>query len=271
MGSNARMSRGADRPSPRRRARVRGLAAAAALAGLAGLPAVVAGDVDDRVTRTVAVPAGGTIVIEASNAIVHVAGSDRQDLGLEVVRRAPTREDLPRFPVLVEQTGGRTRIAVVQAGTDARLQATIRLDVPRGAVIERLLVAEGRLEIADLTGAVTADVRRGPIAATRVSGVLRLETGIGDVTVEQARLVPEGLIRLRTFNGDIRLAFAEAPADARVMALALNGTVTSQIPLHTKTAWGPRWAETTIGRGEPVVSLDVVSGAIRIEAPGRRP
>jgi hypothetical protein len=171
--------------------------------------------------------------------------------------------------VQVEQSGGRTRIAVVQDGTDARLQATIRLDVPRAVSIERIQIAEGRLEIADLTGAVTADVRRGPIAATRVNGVVRLETGIGDVTVDQARLVPGGLIRLRTFNGDIRLAFAEAPADARVMALALNGTVSSQIPLRAKTAWGPRWAEATIGRGEPVVSLDVVTGTIRIEAPGQ--
>ena len=54
------------------------------------------------------------------------------------------------------------------------------------------------------------------------------------------------------------------------MALALNGTITSQLPLTLKAGWGPRWGEATIGRGEPVVSLDVVTGDIRIEMPVRR-
>ena len=68
----------------------------------------------------------------------------------------------------------------------------------------------------------------------------------------------------------MRLVFAETPADARVMALALNGTVTSQIAADVPRPGGGRAGrEATIGRGEPVVSLDVVTGDIRIEAPGR--
>ncbi len=234
----------------------------------AGLRPVSAAE--DRVVRTMALPPGRVIEIEASMAEVHVTGSARDDVRLEVVRTAPLAADFARFPLVVEDDSARVRIAVVQAGTDARLQAAIRLEVPAAARITALRIAEGRLEVADLRGMLTADVRRGPIVATRVSGALRLETGIGDVDVRQARLTADGLIRLRTFNGDVRLAFAEVPTDARLMALALNGTVTSQLPLTLKTGWGPRWGEATIGRGEPVVSLDVVTGDIRIEAPSRR-
>ena len=71
-------------------------------------------------------------------------------------------------------------------------------------------------------------------------------------------------MRLRTFNGDVRLTFAEVPADARVMALALNGTISSDIPLTMKDTWGPRWGEATLGKGEPVVSIDVITGRIEI-------
>jgi hypothetical protein len=80
------------------------------------------------------------------------------------------------------------------------------------------------------------------------------------------RLSPGGLIRLRAFNGDVRLNLAERPLDARVMALALNGTIRSDIPLTMKEARGPRWGEAMLGRGEPVISLDVVTGTIEINA-----
>ena len=228
------------------------------------------GAVDDRTTRTLALPPDRRLELEASNAAVRVVGTTRDDVRLEVVRTAPTPADLVRFPVVIDEDAARVRVSIVQDGTDVRLQAAIRLEVPARARIAALRVAEGRLDVADLQGALAAEVRRGPIVATRVSGVLRLETGIGAVDVRQARLTPDGLIRLRTFNGDVRLAFDEAPTDARVMALALNGTITSQLPLTLKAGWGPRWGEATIGRGEPVVSLDVVTGDIRIEMPVRR-
>lgn len=227
-------------------------------------------DIGDRVQRTVPLPPGATIVVEASNAVVRIVGSARDDLGIHVERVAPTAADLATFPVVIDADDRRVRLAVRQPGTDARLRATIRLDVPMRAHVEAVRVDEGGLDVTDFSGTLGADLRRGAIAATRVGGVLRLETGIGDIDVRQARLDPAGLIRLRTFNGDVRLALDETPQDARLMALALNGTITSAIPLTTKTAWGPRWGEATLGRGEPVVSIDVVTGDIRITAGARR-
>jgi hypothetical protein len=251
-----------DRPGRRH---VLALVAAAVTAGMRPVAAA-----EDRVVRTFALPTGRVLEIEASMAAVRVIGSARDDVRLELLRTAPLPADLARFPLVVEEDATRLRIAVVQAGTDARLHATLGLEVPAAARITALRIAEGRLDVADLRGTLTADVRRGPIVATRVSGTLRLETGIGDVDVRQARLAPDGLIRLRAFNGDVRLAFDQVPADARLMALALNGTITSHLPLTLKTGWGPRWGEATIGTGEPVVSLDVVTGDIHIEAPGGR-
>jgi hypothetical protein len=223
-----------------------------------------------RTTRTFDLPAGRSLELDATVAEVRITGVAAAGGRVEVVRTAPTQAELDRLPLVVDQDAARVRISLRQDGTDPRLRASVRLEVPADAHIAAVRIAEGRLDVADVTGSLTADVRRGPIVATRVSGVLRLETGIGDIEVRDARLTPAGLIRLRTFNGDVRLVFAEALTDARVMALALNGTVTSQLPLNLKTEWGPRWGEATIGRGEPVVSLDVVTGDIRIEAPRRK-
>ena len=60
---------------------------------------------------------------------------------------------------------------------------------------------------------------------------------------------------------------AARPTDARILALALNGQITSSIPLTMRDTWGPRWGETTLGKGEPVISLDVVTGSIAITSP----
>ena len=79
-----------------------------------------------------------------------------------------------------------------------------------------------------------------------------------------ARLSPDGLLRLRAFNGDVRLQLAAVPADARILALALNGTISSAVPLTLKTGWGPRFGEATLGRGAPVISIDVVTGRVEI-------
>lgn len=100
-----------------------------------------------------------------------------------------------------------------------------------------------------------------------LSGTLRLETGIGSVTLTATRLSANGLLRLRAFNGDVRLSLAERPADARILALALNGPIKSDIPLTTRDTWGPRWGEATLGKGEPVISIDVVTGSIEIKSP----
>ena len=96
---------------------------------------------------------------------------------------------------------------------------------------------------------------------------MRLETGIGSVTLTGARLTANGLLRLRSFNGDVRLSLAERPVDARILALAVNGHITSDIPLTQRNTWGPRWGEATLGKGEPVISIDVVTGMVEIKSP----
>jgi hypothetical protein len=168
------------------------------------------------------------------------------------------------------------------AGASADVTDRLRQVVPRaaGAMLDvEVAIGDVRVVGAPRDDVAVEIVRVAPTAAD----LGRFPVEIGDaarrrVRVRQAGSDPrlkatvhlEVPRRARTFNGDLRLAFAARPTDARIMALALNGTVRSDIPLTLRTGWGPRWGETTLGRGEPVVSLDVVTGDIRIEAPGPR-
>ena len=222
----------------------------------------------DRQTRTLPLPPGRGISLEITIGRVSIEGSNRSDAQIDIVRHAPTAEGLTRIPVEVVEEAEDVRIRGVQAdgGTDPAYRTDVTLRVPGSALIRSVRILEGQLTLSALHGSVTADIRRGPIEATGLQGTVRLEAGIGNVIVSRARLSPEGLLRLRAFNGDVRLTFAEKPADARIMALALNGTISSDIPLTMKDTWGPRWGEATLGKGEPVVSIDVITGRIEIHS-----
>jgi hypothetical protein len=230
---------------------------------------LAAADVTDRQTQTMPLPPGKALSIAVTIGNVRIDGWDRSDVEVVVERRAPNQAQLARVPLTIEDLPARVNIRALQTDntTDPALRADVTVRVPRAAVIDRVQVLEGRIAIEGFSGMLTADIRRGPIDGKGVSGTLRLESGIGSVTITDALLSANGLLRLRAFNGDVRLSLAARPPDARIMALALNGHVKSDIPLTRRDTWGPRWGETTIGKGEPVISLDVVTGLIEIKSP----
>ena len=241
---------------------------AAALLASSSMAGVVA-DVTDRQTKIVALPEGRPLVIEITIGAVRVEGWDKPDVEVTVERRAPTAAQLTRVPVSIAEVPPGLVISALQAdnATDPALRSDVTVRLPRTATIERLQVFEGRIAIDDFTGSITGNIRRGPIEAKDISGTVRLSTEIGPVTLTNARLSANGLLRLRTFNGDVKLALAQRPTDARIMALALNGSIKSEIPLAVRDTWGPRWGEATLGKGEPIISIDVVTGAVEIKSP----
>ncbi len=249
------------------------VAVACAVAVAAAGPGAASRTADDRVVHTVRLEAGQALAIAITGGTIRVTGdSRRKDIRLEVVRQAPTTEALAQVPIALTEGPGGPRLSVTQVagGTDPGIRTDVTVSAPPDIALDAVTIAEGRLELRGIHGAVRATVARGAIVADDVSGVLRLETTIGPIDVTGARLGAEGLIRLRTFNGDVHLALAAPLADARVMALVLNGTIASTVPLTMKDGWGPRWGEATIGRPDRILSIDVVTGTIRIDAPGGR-
>jgi DUF4097 and DUF4098 domain-containing protein YvlB len=230
-------------------------------------PSTADADVTDRIARTVPLPAGTTLSVQITVGRVQVSTWERGEVSVEIVRRAPDAARLARIPAHVEQQSGRVSIRAVQAESarDADLRTDIVLRVPAAAALQEVSVFEGRVELAGLRGRSHVRVERGDIAGKALAGTIRLETAIGNISLEAATLSQDGLIRLRTFNGDVALGLAAKPADARILALSMGGTVTSDIPLTHQDRWGARFAEATLGRGEPVISIDVVNGDIVIK------
>lgn len=195
-----------------------------------------------------------TVTIDAGAADIKIVGSTRADIEVRSEGATATMEG----DRLTIRTGD-------AAGTPNRgARARIELSVPQEIAINEIRLVDGQLTLQGLRGRVAADVRQGGIRATDLSGVVRLETGFGDVVAERARLAPAGLLRLRAFNGNVRLGLDRQPENARVLALSFNGHIESNLPLNRRESFGPRFAEATFGSGEPVISLDAVNGDITI-------
>ncbi len=231
-----------------------------------------AGEVTERVAGRLVLPPSRAIRVEATIADVTIVGSNRADVAVEIVRRAPSAADLARFPARIDESADVLRIDALQSsdGRDPSLKSSIVIQVPAGAVLQAVRVFEGTVKISSLTAACDVDVRRGAIEASELSGRVRLESGIGRIDVTKSTLTAGGMMRLRVFNGPLRVGLARAPDNARILAVTFNGAITSDIPLTMKDQFGPRFGETTIGAGEPVMSLDVVKGDIEIRVLGVR-
>lgn len=223
-------------------------------------------DTTERFVRTFTLAAETPIRIDATIADVTITGSERRDVAIEILRRAPSAADFERYPVTVDEGGGALRIGVVQTddGRDPQLKTEIAVSVPAGTRLERLRVFEGRVRLTNLHGSSDVDLRRGAIEAANIGGRVRLESGIGSVDVRDAHLTAGGMMRLRVFNGPLSIQFARRPDNGRILAVTFNGSISSDIPLTMKDRFGPRFGETTLGDADPVMSLDVVKGDIAI-------
>lgn len=204
-------------------------------------------------TLTFPVTPKTTLHVDLRDGEVRVSGSGRADVEVEVERATAVLD------------GDRI---VIKSEPESR--SRVQLKVPAGLAIDEIRIVDGQLTLEGLSGRVAADVRQGDIRASGLGGIVRLETGFGDVIVERARLTDGGLLRLRAFNGSVRLELAERPANARVLALTFNGKIESNLPLTRRETFGPKFAEATFGTGEPVISLDSVAGDITITAAASR-
>jgi hypothetical protein len=259
----------AGRAFPRPKVR-RLLPALALIAGVApsAVGAMVAAT-DDRIVRSFPYTADLKITVRVTVGDVSISAWPRDEVSVEVLRRVPDGTPGEQLPVFIELEDGEIRVDARQPGDgkDAALRADVVLKVPATASLPDVDLFEGRLELEGLRGTVTATVERGPITGRGLSGLLRLETTAGDITLEGAELSSEGLVRCRTFNGGVRVDLARRPSDARILLLTLNGTITSTLPLSERPGFGSRFREATIGAGRYLISIDVVRGDIVLRAP----
>ena len=257
--------------------------AVSAVAAILLVPAAYSSDRQGSFTeefhKVYPLTAQGRIELENINGPVHITGWDRDEVKVDAVKSAWSKERLDEAKIEVRE--GQNDISIrtrypdhdrtFNFGNDdehnnpARVEYTIT--IPRQARLDEIKLVNGRLDIQDVAGEVRASCVNGRIQARNLQGPVSLETVNGelDASVDQ---LPSSELKLSSVNGRLRVTL---PSDARaeIKASTISGNISDDFGLPViRHQYVGRSLHGQLGGGGTLVRLSNVNGTIEIRHAG---
>ena len=190
--------------------------------------------------QTYALSAGGRVDLSNINGAVHVTGWDNNQVKVDAVKYAGTKERLDEAKI--EVSAGSDSISIhteypnhTQTFTDddSNNPATVEytLMVPRSARLDEVKLINGALDITAVDGEVRASSINGRLQAKQLSGRVKLSTINGRLDADFARL-PSAPVELSSVNGSLQLTLP-SDAKAEIEASTVHGGIENDFGLTT--------------------------------------
>jgi hypothetical protein len=198
----------------------------------------------ERVDRTVSIRAGGQLRLKNFSGRVTITGSNRADVVVHAVRRAP-RERLDNI-----------KLEITETGTGVLIEANKKVDTWRE---RNNNVVDTEFDI-QVPGDVTLDIDvfSSDIVVKDVRGRQRLKTFSGEIDVAGA----EAALDAETFSGDIGVRLTQG-ASASVDFDSFSGSLRTDVPMSYRSA-SRRRVRGDIGAGGTDFHFKTFSGDVRI-------
>jgi DUF4097 and DUF4098 domain-containing protein YvlB len=211
------------------------LAAALALLAL-GIPSLAAASTKEteRVERTVAMQAGGTLTLKNFSGRVEITGEARSDVSIVAVRKA-TRDRLDRIKLDIQSDGRSVTIDANKRADDYDkkdenvVETDFTIKVPQSANLD-LKVFSSPVQISGVTGTHKVHGFSSDLRLDRVTGSVDAETFSGQIYLAPAAWQEGQSVRAKTFSGDIEVRLPESAAGT-IEFDSFSGDVDSQLPL----------------------------------------
>lgn len=233
------------------------------------------GKLTEEFHKVYPISAQGRIEIENINGPVHITGWDRDEVKVDAVKTAWTKERLDEARIEVRSEPNELSIRTEYPGHDhtfnfgnhdeygnpASVEYTIT--VPRQARLDEIKLVNGRLDVQEVAGEVHASCVNGRIQARNLQGRVELETVNGelDASVDQ---LPSSELKLSSVNGRLRVTL---PSDVRaeLKASTVSGNISDDFGLPvTRHQYVGRSLHGQLGGGGTLVKLSNVNGTIEI-------
>jgi DUF4097 and DUF4098 domain-containing protein YvlB len=226
--------------------------------------------------QTYPLAATGRISLENINGFVRINGWDRNEVRVDAVKRAYTRERLGEAQIVVDAGADVVHIRTKypdgdlnfngDAGRRYNNPASVdyTLSIPRGARVESIELVNGPIEIEGITSDVVASSVNGPVKAHGLTGEVRLSTVNGPVEASFERLSDSKTISLNSVNGPLTLTIP-SDADAQLKANSLSGRITNDygLPVNDGQYVGHELSG-VLGKGGTRIKLSNINGSISI-------
>jgi hypothetical protein len=198
----------------------------------------------ERVDRTVHIRAGGQLRLKNFSGRVTITGSNRSDMVVRAVRRAP-RERLDNIKLEITETASGVSIEANKKDDNWRDRNNNVVDTE----FEIQLPADVSLNV---------DVFSSDIFVKGVRGHQRLKTFSGEIDVVDA----DAGVDAETFSGDIEVKLVQG-LSASVDFDSFSGELESDVPMTYRTK-GRRRTRADIGSGGAEYHFKTFSGDVRI-------
>lgn len=236
---------------------------------------VLQGDETERIDKTFPLNPNGRVSVSNVNGSITVEGWDRNEVKLEAVKVADTKERLSEVEIIIEHKPDYLKIET-EFGTwkngnrtwncrsGCRLDVQYKLMVPRNAVLNEIETVNGSVTITNTTNITNASAVNGVVKATNLKGTARIETVNGTSEVDFDSVNSESKISLSTVNGKVNLSLP-SDVDATIKADTVNGNISNDFGLPVrKGKYVGRDLYGKVGDGTVKINLESVNGGLNI-------
>jgi len=189
--------------------------------------------------QTYALTPDGRVELDNINGAVHISSWDRNEVKLDAVKYADTKERLDEARIEVDS--GKDYLSIRTKYRDHGLSfdwgshnnpASVEytLTVPRAARLDEIKLINGSLDVTGVSGEVRASCINGKLQAHNLSGRARLSTINGRLDARFDQLAGSS-IELNSVNGPVELTI---PSDskAEIDASTVSGGIDNDFGLH---------------------------------------
>jgi DUF4097 and DUF4098 domain-containing protein YvlB len=229
--------------------------------------------VRDEFHQTYPLAANGTLELKNISGDVHITGWDRNEVKVDAIKYAGTKERLDEAKIVVEPSADRISIRTEYPHRDLTFSDDDRennpasveytVTIPRGARIDEAKLVNGNLTLEGVSGEVHASCVNGRLHAAGLGNASRLSAVNGRLEAAFDRL-PTGSVELRDVNGRMSVTIP-SDAQATIKASTVNGSITNNFDLPVqKGRYVGHKLEGQLGSGGTELSLHNVNGRIEI-------
>lgn len=230
------------------------------------------GKLTEEFHHTYPLAAGGRIELDNINGAVHITAWDQNEVKVDAVKYANTKERLDEAKIEVEADSNFISIRTKYRDHDLTFNndccnnpASVEytLMVPRNARVDEIKLVNGPLDLHGLTGEVRASCVNGKLLADGLQGRVELSTVNGRMEVQLEKL-SDSSIELSAVNGGLDLTLP-SDAQAELEASTVSGGIENDFGLHVNHhRFVGHDLHGELGSGGPHIHLSNVNGHIAI-------
>lgn len=223
-------------------------------------------NVTEEFHKTIALNANGRVSLENVNGNVEITGWDKNEVQIDAVKSARDQQRLQEAKIEIEGSGDAVQIRTRYPDkTSNENLASVHyiLHVPAGALLEKIHLVNGSLQISQFRGEVVAHLVNGKLKARDLAARAELSTVNGSSDVAYSTLANVREVKISAVNGSINLALPASP-NADVSASTVSGNIKSDFPIQVESGFMGHRMNGTLGSGGTRIELSNVNGSTHI-------